>query len=243
MPNVAMTAADIYKWIAYGPNRVTQFFGMNNQAGILYIQLHQLTPKADGTIADATVPAIKSFQVLANAPFSFTVDLTLSDLYVAISSTEANYTAVAAAGGLDMTVVVSSDFLCTGNEVVVGDTTTAVNTLVVSNDNTVSHKLLKIIATELLGADRWIYVGGVTASNPTDLQSVKLPSGKTLTFNYGYGGYASGDPITTGIAFRYITQPPVFDLTLKLYVYNEGNTDGGLHTSTPACANLKAVYV
>src|ERR1051326_8316683 len=125
MANIAMTAADILKWIAWGPVSVQRFHGYNNQAGTLYIQLHEITPKSDGTVTAGSVPKVKSFQVLAGLPFSFEMvnDITMSELVVCISSTEANYTAVAAAGGLDMTVTVASDFLCDGTEVVVGDLT------------------------------------------------------------------------------------------------------------------------
>lgn len=161
---IAMTAADLLKWIAYGPCTVTKIWGYNPEGtDDLYIQLHQTPPLADGTLTAATVPAVKSLVAQASFVFSygpkdFGEGLALSELLLAISTTEANYTAPAAGHGLDMFVEVSGAFLCDGTEVVTGDLSTGVDTQQPWTDSVlnVGYKLLRIDYTNKSGAAAWL---------------------------------------------------------------------------------------
>jgi hypothetical protein len=96
----------------------------------------------------------------------------MKQLVVAVSSTEINYTAVSANGGLELSIEVSGNCLTDGSEVIVGDLTTNQQTLQVwseasgatakkrllrvdvqNNDNT-NAGVLKVYATDAMaGAD------------------------------------------------------------------------------------------
>lgn len=214
--NIALTAANISKWIAWGTVRVTSLHGMNNQGTTVYIQLHEVPPKADGTLAAGTVPSVKSLQCAANSPFMFNVDFTLKELFLALSTTEANYTAVAAAGGLDMTVVVSGGFLCDGTEVVVGDTTSIIDNLQLWAEAAGPKKLLRLDVTELLGLAQFIAV------EPTDADAnvpwdklTPLAVGATVNCNYGTSGLdvfskSVNQTLRKGCTIRVVLAPPTF---------------------------------
>lgn len=125
---VSMVAADLTKWVAWGPIRVYEIFGRNNQSADLYIQLHQVYK--DDLTSTSTVPEVKSLETLGNLGFkySFPGGLPLSELTVAISTTETLYTAVGAGGGLDLTLVIDTLYSSTGVSVA-GDLTTDVGAL------------------------------------------------------------------------------------------------------------------
>lgn len=146
---------------------------MNNQATTTYIQLHEVPPKADGTLPANSIPRIKSLACLANSPFYFSVDFTLKELFIALSSTEVNYTAIPANTGLDMTVTVSGEFLNDGSEGVVGDLTTAINTLQVWAEAVGPKRLLRLDVMELLGAARFITIEATDAD-------ANVPSGRVI---------------------------------------------------------------
>ncbi len=129
--NIAMTTVDIWKWIAYGPVKVSTIHGYNPNAFTVYILLLEVPPLADGSPPLASVPIYKSLQCLANAPYFFSLDCTLSECFLVLSSTEASFTALAPTTGMDLTLVGSSDYQIQGNETVVGDLTTNVTNLVV----------------------------------------------------------------------------------------------------------------
>jgi len=124
---VNMVAADLTKWVAWGPVTVRAIHGWNNNGTSVYIQLFQ-TP----TVAASQVPACKALVATANNGFMYVFGeqgITLSELLVALSTTELNYTAVSAASGLDMTLDIDSQFACDGTEVIAGDLTTGQNAL------------------------------------------------------------------------------------------------------------------
>lgn len=174
---VPIVAANITKWLAWGPVTIQSIVGMNNQGSTLYIQLHQVPPLANGTLANGTVPAVKSLQVLANAPFAFqNLNVTLAECFLAISSTEVNYTAVSAAGGLDGTVFCQSQFMCDGTETVVGDLTTTLNVLQVwteANGAATPKKLLRLDVTEQLGQQAYVLIEATDAD-------LLMPFGRVL---------------------------------------------------------------
>lgn len=185
--NIPMVAANIDKWIARGSAVVQSIFGMNNQGGTLYIQLHQIRPNTDGHITAGAIPVVKSFQVLGNLPFAFSnINLTLPGLFVAISTTEANYTAVAAAGGLDMTVVCSSQFYCDGTEHVVGDTGTTGDTFQIWAQAAGPKELLGLEYTNASGEARWLflYAQDAPAEGSYPILSYLIPNDVGAEFTY-----------------------------------------------------------
>lgn len=232
-----MVAANIDLWIAWGRTRVTQVFGMNNQGSIVYIQLFDQTPQANGHMAAGSVPKIKSLQCLANAPFFFTVDLTLEELMVALSTTEVNYTAVGAAGGLDMTVVCDTDYLCTGNEVIVGDTTTALNTKAIFA--AAQHRLLKLQAIEQLGANRFLAIGGATVMPPGQERILLLKANANTTYLFGTAGLPCSIPIPIANLIGGKDESGTFDGTCTINAYDQG----ACTSQTAASVTIKAVYL
>jgi hypothetical protein len=183
---INLTAANISKWIAWGTVTITELHGMNNQGAILYIQLHEIPPLASGTLTNEAVPAYKSFQVLANAPFYFNLSsCTLKECFLVISTTELNYTAVAANGGLDMSVAAQSDFLCDGTETVVGDLVTTLNTLNVFTPG--PNKLLRYDVIEQLGAARFVVIK--PQGNGSNFVVAPIGANATLSANFGTDGF------------------------------------------------------
>ena len=111
---IAMVAADLNKWLSFGPCQVRSIWGFNNQATDLYIQLHEASRvSASVVIANGAVPKGKSLlaQQSNGFKYEFQQPIDFSELVLAISTTEVNLTAVGAAGGLDMTVNIDGPFL------------------------------------------------------------------------------------------------------------------------------------
>ncbi len=119
---VKLLITDETKWVAYGPCRVVQFFGNNNTGADVYLQYHE---KPLVTAGD--VPAVASNYCPSMAPFDFKFadPISLSELTLAVSSTNVNYTALTDAG-IDATVIVETDFPVGTNTTLVGDLTTTV---------------------------------------------------------------------------------------------------------------------
>lgn len=142
---VKMTAANLTKWMAWGRVVVKTIHGYNNNGASVYIQLHQ-----EPVLTAGDVPACASLQCFANDGFMFsfgTQGIELSELIVGMSSTEANYTAVGAGAGLDVTFDIDTQFACDGTETIVGDLTTGQNTLQVwteATGATAAQRLLRV---------------------------------------------------------------------------------------------------
>lgn len=186
-----MTAADITKWASLGPVLVSEIFGYNNQGTDLYIQLHE-----SPVVANGDVPKEKSLLAQTNNGFKypFPKPIALSELTIAVSTTEANLTKVGAAGGLDMTVVVSGVSLVDGTEVVSGDLATGADALTPTNWTdavaSVGKRLLRVDYTNNDGADRYLML---FAKNPANgdtplLCSPKVAAGGTLSLRFGTNG-------------------------------------------------------
>lgn len=139
---IKLLITDEAKWVAYGPCRVVQVFGNNNHTADNYIQFHE---KPLAGLAAADVPAYASIFAPASAPFDWKpVDpLFLSELTIAVSSTNVNYTALTNQG-VDATVIVETDFAVTSNTTVVGDLTTSVDHLQVWADADGPKRLLRV---------------------------------------------------------------------------------------------------
>lgn len=120
---VKFLITDEAKWVAYGPCRVVQVFGNNNHTADSFIQFHE---KPLAGLANNDVPAVASVFAPASAPFDWKPNgtLTFSELTIAISSSNDDYTALTNTG-VDATVVVETDFPVGTNTTVVGDITSA----------------------------------------------------------------------------------------------------------------------
>lgn len=188
---IPMVAADLVKWCAYGPCMVTKIFGYNNQATDLYIQLHQVPPLANGTLTAGAVPVAKSLltQTKNGFMFPFPDGMHLSELLVAISTTEATYTAVGAGGGLDLTIEVDSQYLCDGTEVVTGNLTIATTSLQPWSNATGPKHLLRLTAQEVLGAARWV---GITAKDvaSSPIRQFHIGANAQLDLLFGKDGWS-----------------------------------------------------
>lgn len=149
--NIAMTAADVFKWVAWGHVKVKRIHGWNNQGAAIYIQLLEVPPV---TVSSApptgTIPSVKPFLAQANNGFDYEFDgIDLSELTVGCSSTETSFTPVAAASGLDMTIEV--DTLCGVysstvliSDAITGDLTTGVNSKQVWATASGPRRLLRV---------------------------------------------------------------------------------------------------
>ena len=134
--------SDEAKWVAYGPCRVVQVFGNNNHTADNYIQFHE---KPLAGLAAADVPAVASLYAPASAPFDFKFSdpIFLSELTIAVSSTNVNYTALTNQG-VDATVIVETDFPVASTTTVVGDLTTSVDHLQVWANSAGPKRLLRV---------------------------------------------------------------------------------------------------
>lgn len=139
---IKLLITDEAKWVAYGPCRVVQVFGNNNHTADNYIQFHE---KPLAGLAAADVPAVASLYAPANAPFDFKFSdpIFLSELTIAVSSTNVNYTALTNQG-VDATVIVETDFPVASTTTVVGDLTTSVDHLQVWANSAGPKRLLRV---------------------------------------------------------------------------------------------------
>ncbi len=94
-----MVAADETKWLACGPIEISRITGFNNQEANVFIQLHEKI----GALTNGDVPSVKAFVAYPQAAIDWPVGMVLSNCRIAVSSTEANYTALTDTG-LDITI-------------------------------------------------------------------------------------------------------------------------------------------
>lgn len=187
--NIAIVAADLTKWIAWGPCNVTHIFGYNNQATDLYIQFYQ---RPQVTAGD--VPAVKSWTAFANAPFDmvFPDGLHLSELLIAISTTEVNYTAAGA--GLDMTVCVETDFPVVTATSIAGDLTTGVASRQIWTEANGYKRLLRLDVKNNSGATAYTHISSLDTPLVTDNrpEPLKVLNAETKSFWFGKSGLVPG---------------------------------------------------
>lgn len=192
---INMAAALTLKWVAHGLVTVNEIHGYNNQATDLYIQLHEVPPLSDGSLTASAVPAVKSLRAVTKTHFQFTFPggLTLSQLLVAVSTTEPNYTSTGAgSSALDMTLDVDTVHPVTSTTVVVGDLTTTVESLQVWAVANGTQRLLQITAKNLEAFDVYLAMFNKDFTDVSDgqtpIRSLKVPTGGALyTFNFGDG--------------------------------------------------------
>ena len=179
-----MTLADLTKWVAYGHCQVVRIEAWNPQTFDIYLQLFQKP-----TVANGDVPEQKSLWIPAGAQTSFdnVNSIPLRELLIALSSTEANYTALTANQGVDMTIWVISNYLVTTNTTVAGDLTTSVASLAVWSNSAGPKRLLRLDITNNKGSDLWYLItDDNTALRYMDNQpNIYVPTGTTKTLWFG----------------------------------------------------------
>lgn len=246
MANINMVKADLVKWVAWGLVRITQLTAFNPNAGTVYIQFHEVPPLANGTLTDQAIPAFKAIPVVNGTSVDLTqLDINLKECLIAMSSTDATYTAVAAGGGLNCSFEASSSFLCDGTEVVVGDLTTNVLSLQVWAEATAPKRLLRIDAIDSAGSitGRFLVLRTTDADAQMPFwQLFFVASGGSISMQFGVNGYV---PLYTQDA-----DPAPKDRTgCTLIPVYPGNTIGGIiyqptfpYSDTDTNFHIRAIY-
>lgn len=185
---VAMVAADLTKRVAFGVVKVNEVHGWNNQATDLYIQFFEKPQVANGDI-----PVFKSLWVAGNgAPFSWAfVDCELSELLIAISTTEASYTAVGAGGGLDLSCVFQSDFPVGSDILISGNLTSAVHELQVWTNAQGPRRLMRLDIANNDASDVYAHIHALDTPSVSDSVArgpFLVTAGTTKSFFFGKAG-------------------------------------------------------
>lgn len=193
-----MVIADETSWIAYGPIKVLRIYGMNNNASDRYIQLFDANalagvPTSGGAYApeSSAVPAVPGLYVQASKPFywDFPGGLELSELFLAISSTQVTYTAVTNTG-LDLTIEYDTNYAVDNTMSLVGDIDTAAAQQQVWATAAGPKTLLSLRIENAVG-DCYAYAS--KADSPTTRTSTMQPIGPVLDaatsyFHFGPAG-------------------------------------------------------
>lgn len=193
---VSMTAADLVKWIAWGPVRVRRIQGWNNNAAAVYIQFHQTPPLTYvggvATLTASQVPDVKSFVANANNGFDYEwIDgLELTELTIGLSSTETNFTSVGAGAGLDMTVWFDTLCAVDAKTFLTGNLTTGVDFRSVWADsiNFAGARLFRVDYVNNDGATRWLALAADISGSTSAISQTQVASGGTAAWFFGSSG-------------------------------------------------------
>lgn len=187
-----MVIADETSWIAYGPIKVLRIYGMNNNASDRYIQLFDANalagvPTSGGAYAPeaSAVPAVPGLYVQASKPFywDFPAGLELSELFLAISSTQVTYTAVTNTG-LDLTIEYDTNYAVDNTMSLVGDIDTAAAQQQVWASAAGPKRLLSLKIINSAGTDAYAYAS--KSDSPTTRTSTMQPIGPVLDASTSY---------------------------------------------------------
>lgn len=225
---------DETKWVAWGSCKVLEIFGYNNHTADNFVQFFE-----SPIVTAADVPAMPGLFCPTAAPFGwkFAQPLPFSELLVAVSSTQVNYTALTNQG-VDMTVVVETDCPVTTNTTVVGDLTTGVAEKQIwseANGLSTPKKLLRVDFKNNLGAVAYPFVSPrdtnlLTASDVMSLKAVA--NGATSSFFFGRDGYT---PVKLSVAgTSYIKGATVIASAA-------GSVNGGTLVGTTSF-NIRGIY-
>lgn len=186
-----MVITDEVGWVAYGPCRVHQVVGYNNNAtDDRYIQFHT---KPSASLANGDIPVIPGLYAPAAAPFGWTAPVggwNFSELTIAISSTQATYTAVTNTG-LDLDAEIDSDFRVVSSTTLTGDLTTDVGTRTVWADGSGPKYLLRADVVNASGATGYAFVSGDVGDTAIDEPMngpFKILNGATGALSFGQIG-------------------------------------------------------
>jgi hypothetical protein len=198
--NISLAAADLTKWVAFGPVKVDKLFGRNDSGAELYLQLHQSpvvlandVPVPNGVL---TVPTGEWFD------WFFEPGIQLSELTIAVSTTKLLYTAPGAGLGVTATCLFSSDFAVSNFSglAVAGDLTTNVASLAVWAD-VVGPKRLYRLDVLNNGNDSYPYISArnsPAAKNSAQNRLETVLSGNLKSYFFGVGGYSPVEQYQSG---------------------------------------------
>lgn len=195
MALLALTNANIYQFMSFGPIKIRRIHGYNNQAANVYIQLHQKIPDSIATpLATGNVPTFKSLVTTPSNGFMYTFGeegVWFDPLVIGMSSTETTFTAVGANAGIDCTIEYdSSEYVTNGNETITGDLSTGVSVINPWTDSVANagRRLLRVDYTNNDGATRFLLLS--TDAGTTNLadQVYQVANGATITKEF-FPGY------------------------------------------------------
>ncbi len=191
---------ELTKQIAFGSVKLTKFFGRNSTASDLYLQLHQ----SPVVLAGAAPVPLGVLTTVAGQWFDwdFAGGLELSELTVAVSSTEATYTAPAT--GVSATIEFESDFDWFSGLTVVGDLTTSVANRQVWSDASGPKTLYRLDIVNSSGAATYPYIsaGDSPAIKNSAMDSLAgIANGATGTYHFGKGGISPQELQQSGTTF------------------------------------------
>lgn len=226
---------DEAKWVAYGPCRVVQIFGNNNHTSDNFIQFHT-KPRAE--LANADVPAVASLYAPASAPFDFKFSdpIFFSELTIAISSTNVNYTALTNQG-VDATVIVETDFAITSTTSLNGDLVSAnKQTHQVWTDSSGTTTPKRLLRVDVVNADAqaiYMRIGAADTklTGDTTFPARKINAISTKSFFFGREGYRP---------FRIDNQTGTEHKGCSVYLLNSADPSSGL-ISVPT-GSIRAIY-
>ena len=230
---IKLLITDEAKWVAYGPCRVVQVFGNNNHTADNYIQLHE---KPLAGLAASDVPAVASIFAPASAPFDWKPNdpICLSELTIAVSSTNVNYTALTNTG-VDATVIVETDFPVGSNTTVVGDLTSADKSSrqIWASSATNTKRLLRV---DVVNADAQAIYMRLSASDSmltgdTSNTPFKVNASSTKRFFFGRDGETP---------FRIDNQTGTEHKGCTVFLMNTADPSSGL-ISVPT-GSIRAIY-
>jgi len=219
--------------VAYGPCRVVQVFGNNNHTADSFIQFHE---KPLAGLANGDVPAVASIFAPAEAPFDWKPNgtITLSELTIAISSTNINYTALTNTG-VDATVIVETDFPVGSNTTLVGDLTSADKSSrqIWASSATNTKRLLRL---DVVNADAQAIYARISASDSKltgDTTTIPrtVNASSTKSFFFGRDGYSP---------FRVDNQTGTEHKGCTVFLMNSADPSSGL-IAVPT-GSIRAIY-
>jgi hypothetical protein len=226
--NIKLTAANLTKWIAYGQCRVIEVSGFNNLASgnDRYVFLLESPQSANG---DTSNVSSLWFPVGTISKYTFGGGgIQLRELLVAISTTQTTLTAPGANGGLDLNVVVESDFLVTPNTTIAGDFIATIANLQVWPSANGYKKLLRLDVINFSGVTAYIVIQASDAALAADSTLIRYPCIdvgvlEVNSFSFGRNGLSpvrkdTNGTIHKGCTIRLSTtplDPLVFDANLN----------------------------
>lgn len=202
--NASLAAADLTKWVAWGPINVQKIYGRNDSGADLYLQLHQspvvlvgATPVPNGVL---TVPTGQWFD------WFFEPGVALSELTIGISTTPLTYTAPGAGLGVTATCLFSSDFAVSNYSglTVSGDLTTSVASRQVWADSAGPKKLYRLDVINNNAATTYPYISArdtPAVKNSAQIRLESIAAGATKNYYFGLNGVSPIEQYTSAAAF------------------------------------------
>jgi len=200
--NIKLDINTLTKFLSYGPCIVHSLKGRNPTGASLYLQLHDkpvVLANDVPIIAGMECPTVTWFDWFDQAGWG------LSQCTIAVSTTQNLYTAPGAGGGVDFTVVISTDTAAcdkTGTSLVTvsGDLTSAVLNRQVWASASGPKKLLRLDVKNNSGSDAYPIISA--ADSPTAVNSAqtvlpKVVDAATGTYFFGNGGLSPVERVTS----------------------------------------------